>query len=288
MRKKTNILLLILILACMAVFLGYRAWDAIRTDTQAPEISLGAVSPEFSVTDPQDTLLQGVTATDKQDGDVTASLVIENVSLLDSTGRISVSYAAFDNAGNVAKARQKARYIDYTAPRFTLSAPLLYRSGTSFDVLNNIGATDMVDGDIQHRIRATSMDNTTITSAGTHDVQFQVTNSLGDTVTLVLPVEVYTPQTYAATLTLNDYLVYLNTGDSFKPASYLDTFSLSGTTTPLQGRLPSGYSLQTVGDVHTNTPGVYTVQYLVTYKENSAITDRTYTGYSKLVVIVEG
>lgn len=285
MKKKTTVLLLMLTFLFIAAFMVYRVRDTIRTDTQAPEITLGAVSPEVSVTDPQEALLEGVTATDKQDGDVTASLVIENISLLDNTGRISVSYAAFDNAGNVVKAQQEARYTDYVSPRFTLSAPLLYQSGNGFDVLTTIGATDMVDGNIQHRIRATSLDNATITTPGTHDVQFQVTNSLGDTVTIVLPVEVYDPNTYPAKLTLNNYLVYLNTGASFQPASYLDRFQLSGTTTPLNGQLPSGYSLQTVGEVPINTPGAYTVQYLVTHED---ILGRTYTGYSKLVVIVEG
>ena len=291
MRKKTNILLLILILACIAVFLGYRAWDAIRTDTQPPEIALSIVTPELSVGDAKEVLLQGISATDKQDGNVTDSLVIENIRLLDNSGRLSVSYAAFDKCGNVAKAQQEARFTDYIAPRFTLNAPLLYRSGTSFDILSNIGATDLFDGDLQHRIRATSMDDTSISTPGTHDVQFQVTNSLGDTATIVLPVEVYDPLPYPASVTLNAYLVYLKAGDTFNAADYLNTFTLSGKTTKLNGRLPSDFSLQTAGDVQVNIPGVYTIQYLVTYKEKSmsnSLADRTYTGYSKLVVIVEG
>ena len=61
-----------------------------------------------------------------------------------------------------------------------------------------------------------------------------------------------------------------------------------GETHYLRGIFPRELDLKISGTVDTNTPGVYTVQYLVTYKENGAITDRTYTGYSKLVVIVEG
>ena len=291
MRNKTNILLLILILICVAVFFGYRALDAIRTDTQAPEITLGVVSPAVSVSDSKEALLQGVTATDKVDGDVTDSLVIENIHLLDSTGRLSVSYVAFDKAGNVAKAQQEAHFTDYVPPRFTLTAPLLYRSGITFDILSNVGATDLFDGDIQHRVRATTLDSASLSTTGTHDVQFQVTNSLGDTATIVLPVEVYDSQSYTASVTLKTYIVYLKAGDSFQPAKYLDTFTLSRAKTELNGRLPNGYSLQTIGDVNTNIPGVYTVQYLVTYTEKGAtnsLADRQYTGYSKLVVVVEG
>ena len=291
MRKKTNILLLALIIICAAIFVGYRMLDAIRTDTKAPAITVSGDVPELSVRDSRDSLLQGVTATDDQDGDVTSSLLVENVTLLDSTGRINVSYAAFDNAGNVAKIQREARFTDYVSPRFTLSAPLMYRNGTSFDVLSTVGATDTFDGDIQHRIRATALGDTVITAMGTHDVRFQVTNSLGDTATIVIPVEVYDPLNYTASLTLKHYLVYLKAGDSFQPSTYLDCFTLSGKETKLSSSLPYGYSLQTIGEVDTETPGVYSLQYLVTYTEKSEIStlsDRKYTGYSKLIVVVEG
>ena len=291
MRKRTTIILILLIVICVAVFLGYRMLDRIRTDTQPPEITLGGETLTLSVNDSKSALLQGVSATDKVDGNVTDSLVVESVNLLDSTGRANVSYAAFDKAGNVAKAQQEVLFADYASPRFILNAPLLYRYGSNFDVLSTIGAEDGIDGNIQHRIRATALDENAITTMGSHDVQFQVTNSLGDTVTMVFPVEVYDPQSYDATLTLTDYLIYLNTGDSFNASSYLSSFSLLNETTKLNGRTPSGYSLKTTGTVDTDTPGIYTVEYRVTYtekNENNPLLSRKYTGYNKLIVVVEG
>lgn len=291
MRKKTNTLLIALIVLCVAAFLGYRTLDRIRTDSRPPEITISPAALEISVTDPTQALLEGMTATDKADGDVTDSLVVEHISILDNTGRLSVSYAAFDKSGNVAKAQREARYTDYVAPRFTLDQPLLFRSGTTFDVLNVLGATDMIDGNIQHRIRATALSDSSITTAGTHDVQFQVTNSLGDTVSMVFPVEVYDPKDYNADLTLTDYLIYLDTGESFNASRYLKDFTCMGETTNLGTRLPYGFSLKTEGTVQTNTPGVYTVAYRVTYQDPSlagANLSRSYEGYSKLIVVVEG
>lgn len=285
MRKRTTIFLILLIVICLAVFLGYRLLDRIRTDTQPPQITLGSETLTLSMADPKDALLQGVTAKDNKDGDVTGSLIVENINLLDSTGRAKVSYAAFDEAGNVAKTQQEILYTDYISPRFVLDAPLLYRLGSNFDILSTISAEDMLDGNIQHRIRATSLDETAITALGTHDVQFQVNNSLGDTVSMVFPVEVYDPQMYDGALTLTDYLVYLNTGADFKASSYLDTFTLQGKATKLNGSVPSGYSLKTAGTVQADTPGIYTVEYRLTYHDAN---NREYTGYSKLIVIVEG
>ena len=78
MKKKTNFLLVVLLLLCIAAFIGYRALDAMRTDSRAPEIQIGDQIPEISVNDPEEALLQGIHATDDRDGDVTGSVVVEN------------------------------------------------------------------------------------------------------------------------------------------------------------------------------------------------------------------
>lgn len=282
---------MVLIVVSLAAFFGYRAVDKMLTDTVAPVITLEEQVPEISVKDSSTGLLQGVSATDKEDGDVTKSLVVEGVSLLDSTGRLLVSYAAFDSSGNVTKAQREAKYTDYESPRFTLSEPLIYPLNSGFDVLSAVGAIDVIDGDIQHRVRATSLENHSIARSGTSKVEFRVTNSLGDTVSLTLPVEVYDPASYDAGLSLTEYLVYLPKGASFDADSYLNTFTLRGEEIILRSGLPEDFSLKTKGVVFTHREGIYSVEFRVTYIERHATNpelDREYTGYSKLIVVVEG
>ena len=291
MKKKGNILLVLLIIACMAVFYGYRTLDMMRTDNDAPVIYMDAQIPEVSVKDPKSALLQGISAEDKQDGDVTSSLVVEKVEMTDSDGTLSVSFAAFDRSGNVAKEKREAKYTDYESPKFVMRAPLLFRNGANFDVLQIVEAMDVIDGDIQHRVRATSLTEKSIDELGVHDVQFQVTNSLGDTVAYVLPVEVYDPEPYDATLTLKNYLIYIEKGSTFSAPAYLESFFFRGDEIDLRGNLPYGYSLKTEGTVNTQVPGVYPVEYRVTYTikhETDPQRDQNYTGYSKLIVVVEG
>lgn len=288
--KKKNFILMLLIAATLALFLGYRALDAIRTDTRAPEIRLDSVIPEISVEDPKSALLQGITAVDSGDGDVTSSLVVERVELLEDAGRLLVHYAAFDSAGNVAKAQREAKYTDYRSPRFTLEEPLVYRQGVAFDVLSDIGATDVIDGDIQHRVRATMLTEQAIVEPGVHEVEFRVSNSLGDTVTAVLPVEVRNPEREAQ-LTLSQYLLYLPVNGSFNAKDYLKMYTYGEDDVDLSKGLPRGYSLKTEGKVQTQKPGVYPVEYRVTYtivNEQDRELDVEITGYSKLIVIVEG
>ena len=289
--KKRNWLLLLLIVLCLAAFFGYREYDQLHTDTRAPKIYLDEQPLEVSVEDDRSALLTGVTASDNVDGDVTDSLVVESVNLLDSDGAISVGYAAFDSAGNVAKATREGRYVDYESPRFTLSAPLIYTLDRSFDVLGTVGAVDVIDGDIQHRVRATAKGGKAVTTLGSHRVQFQVTNSLGDTVSAIFPVEVLSPGVYNATLELTDYLIYLPKGSSFNAEDYLSSFTWLGEEYSLEGGLPEDYSLRTRGTVRTGYPGVYAIEYRVTYTdrdEKNPDFDRKYTGYSKLIVVVEG
>ncbi len=288
--KRRNWICLILIVGCLAVFFGYRSVTQLASDHVAPEIFMEE-SLELSVNDPQSVLLQGVTARDDRDGDVTDSLLVEKVKLVDKSGKMRVTYAAFDSAGNVAKAAREVQYTDYHSPRFSLSAPLLFTQYSSVDVLSLLTVEDLLDGDISHRARATLLDNTSINTPGTHDVEFRVTNSLGETVELVLPVEVRASGSYEAKLTLTEYLVYLNAGEAFQAKNYLKTFTRGTTETSLTAGLPQNYVLKTEGTVDTGTPGVYSVSYTVTYtkvNETNPSLNQSYSAVSKLIVVVEG
>lgn len=281
--KKRQWIYVVLIALCCGAFVGYRMLDALRTDTKAPEITFsGPLS--ISVSDGEEALFQGVSAKDDRDGDVTSSLVVESITMADPSQPGQVIYAAFDAAGNVTKAERELTYTDYVSPRFGLSAPLLYPSGSTFDVLARVHATDVLEGDISRRVRATAMSDTSIGNMGVHDVSFRVTNALGDTSEVVLPVEVYSMETYRASLTLTDYLVYLKVGSGFNARDYLYEFTLLDEDYYLRGTFPRELDLKISGNVDTNTPGVYAVSYTVT----GELRETEYAGYSKLIVIVEG
>ena len=282
--KKKMWLYLVLIVLCVAAFWVYRRVDRMRTDTVAPTITVEESLLQVSVLDDDEALLAGVTAQDDVDGDVTASLVVENVTLISADGRVNVTYAAFDQSGNVAKTQREVQYTDYEGPHFTLSAPLMFAENSGFDILSIITAEDMLDGDISHWIRATSLDENTIATAGDHQVKFRVTNSLGDPVELVLPVEVYTLGTYQGRLELSDYLIYLDAGTVFDAKDYLVEYSFNGTTYSLQDLMGDDFAVEIVDGVDPDTPGVYTVTYYVNYYKNGTV----YVGCSKLLVVVEG
>ena len=280
MTKKKWLIPLAAIL-CIVVFAGYRVMDRMATDTKPPVIEIEEGELVVSALAEDSSLMEGVSAKDNRDGDVTASLVVESVSMIDSTsGTVNVIYAAFDKAGNVTKAERNVTFSDYESPRFDLKNALVYTENSGFDVLTAITAQDMIDGNISHWIRATNMDQTTIGIAGEHQIQFRVTNSLGDLAALTLPVEVCPAGAYQGRVQLQDYLVYIQVGELFDAKDYPVSFTLYGTEYSLEGRLGENITMEIINEVDNGVPGLYKVSYFVNLGE--------YTGYSKLFVIVEG
>lgn len=282
--KKHNLIYFALIVLTLAGFFGYRAWDAVRVDSEAPEIYIPETVPEVSVHDDDSVILGGISAKDNRDGDVSDSLVVESITLMDPDGTATVKCAAFDRAGNVAKGTLTIRFTDYESPRFSLSKPLLFTANSSFDVLSVIGCEDMLDGDISHRIRATSLDETSIATVGVHEVQFRATNSMGETAELILPVEVTASGTFQGSLALTDYLIYIPVGGDFDPEDYLSSYTQGSLTVSLRSGVPEGYELDVEENVNTQVPGVYCVKYELHYTRAGGIA----TGYTNLIVVVEG
>lgn len=278
-------LLIVLLAICLLLFGAYLFYDHTVSDNTPPQITIteGEQMLRLSVQDDRQLLLQGVSATDDRDADVTELIVVESVDQLNENDQVVVTYAAFDRSGNVSKAQRTVQYTDYAGPRFTLSQPLVFPHAGRFDVLQFVGAEDALDGDIRHRVKATMLDEGSITDEGSHNVKFRVSNSLGDTEELVIGVEVYPSGKYNASLTLTEYIVYLPVGADFSAEAYLDSFTMYGQTVSLREDFPGELQLQVGGLVNTAVPGVYPVNYTVSWERGSQL----YVGYSKLIVIVE-
>lgn len=282
--KRWNVMLLLVMAAAVGLFGCYLLWIHNNLDTTGPVITVEEGLLEISVKDPAEALMQGVRAVDDRDGDVTAGVLIESIYGINENKESTVTYAAFDAAGNVTKTQRVIRYRDYHAPRFTLSRSLTYAYGRKIDLLQDVGAEDVLEGSIGRRIHAALISETaSIETEGVHQVKLQVANSLGDTVQLVVPVEVYDPEWYNAEVTLSSYLVYLKAGTQFNPRSYLKSFVVRGEVQNINGITPEGISVEIDSKVRMDVPGLYEVRYVLSQTEGMM----THTGIAKLLVIVE-
>lgn len=282
--KRVNLLLLGVLAVAIGLFGTYLTWIHNNLDTTGPVITISEELLEISVQDPQEVLLEGITAVDDRDGDVTSQILVESIYGITEDHRTTVTYAAFDRSGNVSKIQRQVRYTDYESPKFEMYGTMCFAGGSGFDLLEYVGAKDVIEGDIRRRVRATLVSDTkSINNVGSHVVRFQVTNSLGDTVEADIPVEVYDPEWYSASVGLKEYLVYLKQGDSFEPKSYLDVFDVRGDDIDIRHGIPNDIYCNIESNVNTKVPGIYEVTYTLSKNVNLM----TFSGQAVLIVIVE-
>ena len=129
MKKLTPVILAVALALSVLGVLGTRIYQADAYGGAAPEILFDSEVISVPTGADDAALLAGVTATDAEDGDVTASLLVEGISGRNDDGTVQVTYAAFDANHHVTKATRAVRYTDYTKPRFALTQPLVCRTG---------------------------------------------------------------------------------------------------------------------------------------------------------------
>ena len=264
-------LLLIALLVVVGALYGFTEARALLSDADVPpQISGTETLLEISVADGEEALLAGLTASDRQDGDLTDKIMIRGVSRLVTNDTAKVYYIVFDSDGNAASASRMIRYVDYEKPHFKLSRALVYTQDEDITLLDRLTVQDVVDGDITDSVRVSSLAPTSDPEIKT--VAVQVTNSMGDTARLTLPIVTYSGAELRPRIMLKEYLVYLNQGDAFDARSYVAIVS----TTDGQG---STRDVQITDTVDTGTPGTYYVYYR--YYHNYTV------GLCVLTVVVE-
>ena len=268
-------ILSILILLLAAGLAGYFKYKEVKeTDWMGPVVSAPTDVLVVSIKAKNDELLEGVTASDIKDGDVTDSLVVEDISGFVDDRRI-ITYTAFDSDNNVGKATRQMRYTDYTRPKFDLEQPFIYSLGKDIDIFNGVTAKDCIEGNITRNIHLSKGYSIDTESLGNQKIQLEVTNSLGDTVVLPVTVTIYDPseRNQMPAITLSKYIIYIKKGKIPDYASYVSEVSYRNEEIPLESVEVDDSS------VNYNKRGVYEVVYSVSSKDG-------YVGTMRLIVVI--
>lgn len=170
----------IILIILVSLGIGYYFVNVhLQANNSAPQISIVEGSNVFSVTASEEDFLKDVSATDNEDGDVTESIIIESISpIFDGKSR-TITYVAFDSNNNVTKLERDITYSDYQPPTFICEKNIFVPSGDYTEILANVKATDVVDGDISNQIKI-EVNNVVKDVPGNYAVQLTVTNSCGD------------------------------------------------------------------------------------------------------------
>ena len=264
----------IVFIACLVLF-GYTAFnEAAKSDSTYPEIHFEENVIQMETGDSEDRLLEGVTAYDGKDGDLTSKVFVESISNFVEPGVSNVSYVVYDADRHAAKASRRVVYLDYTPPRFVLRHSPVYHVGEKINLTDFIGAEDMIDGDISSSVRfnTSTIPNNT---EGIHQLTVTVTNSKGDTSELSLKVKVEGDSNVAPKIELKQYILYLHKGDSFSAGNYIVSASKADET-----RISTS-QIEIESNVQTEEEGVYSVVYTVRDENGNK-------GTTEMIVVAEG
>lgn len=256
---------------CMVLFAGMligRRWLA--SVREAPVITVPEASV-FSVSDGEEALYRDVSAYDREDGDISDRVVVESVSAFDRAMTRTVTYAVCDSDGSVTKTKRSISYSDYRPAEFSLKSRLCFTSAaTANAVFSAVRVTDVLDGDLTPQIRIESYDE----GESCDVLVLSAANSAGDISRVSLNISIVPTMNGLPQPELSEYIVYLQKGEDFDPASYLRRVTIGAEEVPA---LKNRVKIHSGAD--PQTPGSYTVTYEVT-------ADSGVTGVSYMTVIV--
>lgn len=197
MLRKSRIFAVVFLAFSIIAFVGYKIRDSYFVDHIGPKITMKESTIHINCADGDEAILQGITAKDNKDGDVTNRLIIESKSNFIEKGRLNVTIAAFDKDNNVTKTTREVIYDDYQSPTIRVNEDLNFlvvndaKKLTGADILKKITANDMLDGDITQRIRLSVESSIIVTKTGSYPARLTVTNKYGDVVTRDITVHIY-------------------------------------------------------------------------------------------------
>ena len=254
--KSLKIVLCVATALSIALFAMAIYYTQFYKDVVSPKIQMDADTVTVSVKDGESALLEGVTATDNRDGDITDTIIVDNVSQLTGVNSARVRYIVFDKAENYAIASRTVIYSDYEAPTISILQPLIYNVGDTVALRGRVIARDCLEGNITSTIRLSSQDLNN-KSAGTYHLTIWAMNRLGDVSNVTVPVIVREEDPFAPVISLSTYLIYLERGAEFEPKTYFQSAFENENSS-----LHIFYDdLEVENEVDTDTPGTYEVTY---------------------------
>lgn len=264
--KKLRIFSIVLLFVSIALFVAFQMYSKVVRDNNSPVVTCETEEFTVSVKAKQEDLFKGVTAKDKRSGDVTDTLVIEEMSDFTEEGTRIITYAAVDDSKNVGRCERVLKYNDYEQPKFGMKDSLCFRMGANVNIFEVITAESSLDGDLSGKIKYALEKVINTMEEGSYPIEFRVMDSGGRTVYLNTEIEILASEMSSIDVTLKDYLVYVKKGSSFDASQYYVGADREG-------------ALTIKSHVDTDKEGTYYVDYIV---QNGSI-----GGKSRLVVVVE-
>ena len=234
LRKKISILLLVIAVVLAAIF----GFLYMSQDQSAPSINFSSDAIVYSEDMDEEELIEGVTASDSRDGDVSDSIRVSNIQISEDGKSATVEYVARDSSNNIARASR------------VLQANISASTGVS-DMEAQVTPTP-------EAAEPTPTPEASATPTPTPPPEVTEApdaNELGrqENEAAIAALAPEAPRLY-----LSEYAITINAGSEFNPLLYVEDI-----TDDLDARDDLYMEIQIEGGVDTATPGVYELYYLV-------------------------
>ncbi|AHJ34595.1 immunoglobulin-like domain-containing protein [Lacticaseibacillus paracasei] len=194
-------------------------------------------------------LMDGVSAHDVEDGDLTNKVVYASNVDVNTEGTYQVTYQVTDSVGHKTSATRDVVVIN-DAPVIHVSGENQIEVNHAFDPLQGVTADDYQDSDLTTGIKVAGDVDTS--NPGDYELAYTVTDKNGTVTTLKRTVTVFAT---ASTLDVSKVPTELKVGDQFNPNANVTAVS------------PYGDVILAVdGSVDTSKPGSYELTYTATDK----------------------
>ena len=204
--------------------------------------------------------LEGISATDNEDGDLTNKITVNGTVDTNKVGSYQITYTVSDKEGlttnktvTITVIRNEEPKIEATDKEVTI--------GHSYNPLDDVKATDKEDGNITNKIKVVK-NTVNINELGDYEVEYEVVDSYNQKATKKITVSVVPDS--KPEITVTDKVITLGSNfDSLKDVKATD--KEDGDITE---------KIKVDGSVDTSTIGIYEIEYSVTDSYGNKSTKR--------------
>ncbi|WIG44877.1 immunoglobulin-like domain-containing protein [Bacillus toyonensis] len=215
--------------------------------------------------------MAGVSATDKEDGDITSKVTVDGNVDTSKPGTYVLTYTVLDSKGHKVTSKQTVTVKQKVEPKdevpiLTVPAEATINIGDKFDPMAGVSATDKEDGDITSKVTVDG--NVDTSKPGTYELTYTILDSKGHKVTSKQTVTVkqkVEPKDEAPVLTVPAEAT-INIGDKFDPMAGVSA------TDKEDGDITSKVTVD--GNVDTSKPGTYELTYTILDSKGHKVTTK--------------
>ena len=212
-------------------------------------------------------LMDGVTATDKEDGNITNKIkVVESTVSLSKPGTYKVVYEVTDSQGSKTRKTITVTVVSNDKSVINGTDNVTIKEGTSFNPMDGVTATDKEDGNITNKVKVEGKVDTSKT--GNYELTYTVTDTDGNTTTVKRVVTVI-----ANTENINEKPVIHAENKTIKVGNKFDLMEGVTATDKEDGNITNKVKI-VKNTIDINKPGTYEITYKVTDK-NGSVTEKT-------------